>query len=244
MKADTVTMRRRPPAIEARQLTKTFGPFAAVSQLTFQIRRGEIVALIGPAGAGKTTTVRMLTASTAPTSGSAHICGDDVQDCRLRVMARLGYVPESERHHLEMTPAQMLRFFGEARQIDRQLFKRRRADVIAHCGIGACIDRPIGSLSTALRQRVSVAQALLHDPDVLILDEPALHLEVGAVRQLRGLLYRLRGSKAILIATATLTPIEPIVSRVIALHRGLLTFDGSPADARSQAVVRPTAIRR
>jgi ABC-2 type transport system ATP-binding protein len=242
--ADTVTMaHRRPAAIEARQLTKAFGPFVAAEQLTFRIMRGEIVALTGPAGAGKTTAVRMLTAFMAPTSGQALICGDDVQESRLRTMNRLGYVPESQRLHLEMTPAQMLRFFGEARQMDRQQFKRRLADVVAHCGIASCLDRPIGGLPVATRQRVSLAQALLHDPDVLILDEPILALEPGPLRQLRGMLYRLRGAKTILVATSTPAPLEPIIGRVLTLHKGRLTYDGTPADARARARLGPTAIR-
>jgi ABC-2 type transport system ATP-binding protein len=99
-------------------------------------------------------------------------------------------------------------------------------------------------LTPALRQRVSLAQALLHDPEVLILDDPTLGLESGPLRQLRGLLYRLRGRKTVLIATSTLAPIEPIVSRVIMLHKGRLTFDGTPAEARTQSVVRPASIRR
>jgi ABC-2 type transport system ATP-binding protein len=143
-----------------------------------------------------------------------------------------------------MTPAQMLQFFGEARRMDRQLLKRRLAEVVEQCRIAGYVDRPIGTLSTGARQRVSLAQALLHDPAVLILDEPSLNLDAGSLRQLRDLLYGFRGEKAILVATSTLGPLEPIIGRVIVLHKGRITFDGAPGEARTQAVVRPTSIRR
>ena len=217
------------PAIEARQLTKAYGPFVAASDLTFEIPKGQIVALVGPRGAGKTTTIRLLTAFTAPTSGSAFICGFDVQEERLHAMSRLGYLPESGQRYPDMTAAQLLRYCGEARSMDRAAFKRRLNEVIEQCAIGDVLQRPVGQISKGLQQRVGLAQALLHDPDVLIMDEPLAGLEPGQGRTFREQLRALRGKKAILVSTTNVTELEAITDRVLVLHVGRLVFDGTPA---------------
>jgi ABC-2 type transport system ATP-binding protein len=229
--------RSQPPAIEARHLTKGYGPFVAVSGLTFEIPSGQVVAVFGPPGAGKTTAVRLMTAFTAPSAGAAFICGFDVQEERLHAISRLGYVPESGQRYPDLTPMQLLRYCGEARNMDRGAFKRRLQDVIAQCGIGDVVERPVGTISKGLQRRVSLAQALLPDPDVLIMDEPMAGIEGVHTRAFREQLRTLRGHKAVLLTTTSLSELDAVVDRVLVLHLGRVMFDGTPAAMRENGAM-------
>src|SRR6266852_3341940 len=155
--------------IEARRLCKYYGPFVAVRDLSFAIPKGEVVALLGPNGAGKTTTMRILTGYLAASEGTARIAGCDVQADRLAAASRVGYLPENGPLYPDMTPVELLRFFGEARGLSSGRLRSRIADVVEQCELQQILEKPIGKLSKGLRQRVGVAQALLHDPDVLIM---------------------------------------------------------------------------
>jgi ABC-2 type transport system ATP-binding protein len=227
----------RPPAIEARHLTKGYGPFVAVSDLTFEIRSGQIVAVLGPRGAGKTTAVRLMTAFTAPSAGAAFICGFDVQEERLHAMNRLGYVPDSGQRYPDLTPTQLLRYCGEARNMDRTVFKRRLNEVVAQCRIGDVIERPVGTIAKGLQRRVSLAQALLPDPDVLIMDEPIAGLDAAHTRAFRDQLRTLRGHKAVLLTTTSLSELDAVVDRVLVLHLGRVMFDGTPSAMRENGAM-------
>src|SRR3954452_8944113 len=159
-----------PLMIEAHGLCKQFGSFLAVRDVTFSIPRGQVVAFLGPNGAGKTTTMRLLTGFVAPTRGTARIAGIDVQQNRIEAAEHLGYLPENGPLYSDMSPAELLKFFGRARGMGAADLKRRSDEVLTQCALGSVAYKAVGKLSKGYRQRVSMAQALLHDPEVLILD--------------------------------------------------------------------------
>jgi gliding motility-associated transport system ATP-binding protein len=220
------------PMIQAEGLTKQFGSFLAVRDVSFQVPAGQVVAFLGPNGAGKTTTMRLLTGFMAPTKGRARIAGIDVQADRIAASERLGYLPENGPLYLDMTPLDLLRFFGEARGLPSSFLKERIDSVVELCALGQVAQKPIGKLSKGYRQRVSMAQALLHDPDVLIMDEPTSGLDPNQIRGVRQLIRELGRSKTILVSTHILQEVEPVADRVLFIHDGRLVFDGSPAEMR------------
>src|SRR5688572_29519276 len=173
------------PTIEVRGLSKYYGPFVAVQDVSFAISQGQIVALLGPNGAGKTTIMRMLTGYLSPSHGTASVLGFDVQHDRLAAAAAVGYLPENGPLYLDMTPIEVLRFFGEARGLSRARLRERIDTVAEQCAIQPILDKPIGKLSKGLRQRVGLAQALLHDPAVLVMDEPTAGLDPILIRHFR-----------------------------------------------------------
>ncbi|MHC4220570.1 MAG: ABC transporter ATP-binding protein, partial [Planctomycetota bacterium] len=162
-----------PPAmIEALSLTKYYGDFAAVVDVSFTVPRGQVAAFLGPNGAGKSTTMKLLTGYLAPSAGRARIIGHDMATDRLDGAARLGYLPENGPLYEDMTPRGLLTFFAAARGIDGAARRRRVDAVVDQCALGSVVGKAIGKLSRGYRQRVGMAQVLLHEPDVLILDEP------------------------------------------------------------------------
>ena len=222
-----------PAMIEAQGLCKQFGSFLAVRDVSFSIHQGEVVAFLGPNGAGKTTTMRLLTGFVAPTRGSARVAGLDVQADRLEVAERLGYLPENGPLYPDMTPIGLLRFYGTARGLSRPKLAARIDAVVEQCSLGSVAQKPIGKLSKGYRQRVAMAQALLHDPDVLILDEPTSGLDPNQIRGVRTLIKELGKTKTILVSTHILQEVDPIASRVLFIHDGRLVYDGEPAGLRS-----------
>ena len=218
-----------PLMIEARNLSKQFGSFLAVRDVSFKIPKGEVVAFLGPNGAGKSTTMRLLTGFVAPTHGTARVAGIDVQEDRIEVARRVGYLPENGPLYPDMTPIGLLKFFGVARGLDRKLLADRLDAVIAQCSLDSVAHKPIGKLSKGYRQRVSMAQALLHDPEVLILDEPTSGLDPNQIRGVRQLIRELGQSKTVLVSTHILQEVEPIAGRVLFIHDGRIVFDGKPA---------------
>jgi ABC-2 type transport system ATP-binding protein len=221
-----------PQMIEAIGLCKQFGSFLAVRDVTFSIPRGQVVAFLGPNGAGKTTTMRLLTGYVAPTHGTARIAGIDVQQDRLAAAERLGYLPENGPLYPDMTPAELLRFFGTARGISPGELMRRSDAVLGLCALESVAYKPIGKLSKGYRQRVSMAQALLHDPEVLIMDEPTSGLDPNQIRGVRALIRELGKSKTVLVSTHILQEVEPVADRVLFIHDGKIVFDGPPAELR------------
>jgi ABC-2 type transport system ATP-binding protein len=219
-----------PVMIEADGLCKQFGSFLAVRDVSFQIPKGQVVAFLGPNGAGKTTTMRLLTGFVAPTHGSARIAGVDVQSDRIAAAENLGYLPENGPLYLDMTPMALLRFFGEARGLSGTRLKARTDAVVAQCSLESVAHKPIGKLSKGYRQRVSMAQALLHDPDVLIMDEPTSGLDPNQIRGVRQLIRDLGQSKTVMVSTHILQEVEPVADRVLFIHDGKIVFDGKPAE--------------
>jgi ABC-2 type transport system ATP-binding protein len=223
-----------PLMIEAHGLCKQYGTFLAVRDVTFSIPRGQVVAFLGPNGAGKTTTMRLLTGFVAPTHGTARIAGIDVQQNRLEAAEHLGYLPENGPLYPDMTPAELLRFFGTARGMSAGELKRRSDVVLSQCSLESVAYKPVGKLSKGYRQRVSMAQALLHDPEVLILDEPTSGLDPNQIKGVRELIRELGKLKTILVSTHILQEVEPVADRVLFIHDGKIVFDGPPADLRRE----------
>ncbi len=219
--------------IEASGLSKYYSSFVAIKDITFSIPKGQIVAFLGPNGAGKSTTMKILTGFLAPSEGKAQIGGVDVIANRLEASRKIGYLPENGPLYAEMTPAELLSFFGEIRGMSEGELKRRREVVYATCALEQVIDKPIGKLSKGYRQRVGLAQALLHDPEVLIMDEPTAGLDPNQIQDFRAHITALGQSKTIMISTHILQEVEAVAHRVLLVNEGRLVFDGTPADLRT-----------
>jgi ABC-2 type transport system ATP-binding protein len=212
--------------IEAVGLSKYYGDFAAIEDVTFSIPQGQVVAFLGPNGAGKSTTMKLLTGYLAPSSGVARIAGHDMATDRLAGSARLGYLPENGPLYPDMTPRSLLEFFADARGMTPKR-KRERVDaVVDQCALHSVIGKAIGKLSKGYRQRVGMAQVLLHEPDVLILDEPTAGLDPNQIREVRDTIRTLGRSKTILLSTHILQEVEAIASRVLFINEGRMVFDG------------------
>ena len=216
----------RPAMIEAIGLTKYYGNFAAIDDVTFRIPQGQVVAFLGPNGAGKSTTMKLLTGYLAPSSGVARIAGHDMATDRLAGSARLGYLPENGPLYPDMTPRDLLSFFADARGLLPQHKRERIEVVIELCDLKAVVGKAVGKLSKGYRQRVGMAQALLHEPDVLILDEPTAGLDPNQIRDVRQTIRKLGQQKTILLSTHILQEVEAIASRVLFINEGKLVFDG------------------
>jgi ABC-2 type transport system ATP-binding protein len=224
-------------AIEVTSLGKDFGAFIALRDVSFQIGAGQVVALLGPNGAGKTTMMRILAGFLAPTHGTARIAGLDATADRVAVASRVGYLPENGPLYTDMTPLALLRFFAAARLVPREQLRTRIDDVVARCELREIIERPIGRLSKGMRQRVGLAQALVHDPDVLVMDEPTAGLDPNQIRRFRHHIEQLRQSKTVLVSTHILQEAEAIADRVLLVHEGRLLFDGTPAEMRAEGTL-------
>jgi ABC-2 type transport system ATP-binding protein len=216
------------PMIEAIGLSKFYGNFAASRDVTFSINRGEVAAFLGPNGAGKSTTMKLLTGYLAPSEGEARIAGFNMSTQRLQGAERLGYLPENGPLYPDMTPRSLLRFLGELRGMSRDRLAERIAAVVKICNLSAVIGKPIGKLSKGYRQRVGMAHALLHDPEVLILDEPTAGLDPNQIREVRKMVRLLGETKTILLSTHILQEVEAMCNRVIFINEGRLVFDGPP----------------
>src|SRR6185295_14499390 len=187
--------------IEADNLSKFYGDFTACRDVTFTINRGEVAAFLGPNGAGKSTTMKLLTGYLAPSRGTARIAGHDMASDRLAGSARLGYLPENGPLYSDMTPRTLLEFFADARGLPAARKKERIEKVVELCALVSVIGKAIGKLSKGYRQRVGMAQVLLHEPDVLILDEPTAGRDPNQIRDVRETIRRLGESKTILLST-------------------------------------------
>jgi ABC-2 type transport system ATP-binding protein len=218
--------------IEAQGLSRYYGPFVAVRDISFAVPEGEVVAFLGPNGAGKTTMMRMLTGYLAPSGGEASIAGFNIRKHRIEASRRLGYLPENGPLYPDMTPRELLTFFGHARQMNRKVLKQRMDTVTESCDLTLVFDKPIGKLSKGLRQRVGLAQALLHDPDVLIMDEPTAGLDPNQIRQFRENIQRLGRTKTLLISTHILHEAEATADRVLLVNNGQLVYDGAVSDLK------------
>jgi len=230
--------------IEVRELTKYFGRIRAVDRVSFSIRRGEAVGLLGPNGSGKTTLMRILTGFFPPTSGHASVGGCDVQKDSLGVRRRLGYVPEHVILYPDLPVRRFLAFVADVKGIDRSRQRARVEEVIASCGLESMERRLIGKLSRGYRQRVAIAQALISDPEVLILDEPTVGLDPRQAIEIRSLIRGLGGPRTILLSTHILPEVSLLCGRVIIVDGGrIVAEDTAEALARRIEGVSRTLIR-
>jgi ABC-2 type transport system ATP-binding protein len=216
--------------IEAVGLSKFYGDFAAIDDVSFEVHRGEVVAFLGPNGAGKSTTMKLLTGYLSPTAGIARIEGHDMATDRLAGSAVLGYLPENGPLYSDMTPRSLLEFFADARGMPPARKKERIGAVVELCALGSVIGKPIGKLSKGFRQRVGMAQVLLHEPDVLIMDEPTAGLDPNQIREVRDTIRRLGQNKTILLSTHILQEVSAIADRVLFINEGRLLFDGKVSE--------------
>ncbi len=214
------------PMIEAQGLSKFYGDFSACRDVSFEVKQGEIVAFLGPNGAGKSTTMKLLTGYLAPSAGIARIAGHDMANDRLAGSARLGYLPENGPLYPDMTPSALLDFFADARGLS-PAEKRSRTEAVADiCALSSVFHKPISKLSKGYRQRVGMAQALLHEPDVLIMDEPTAGLDPNQIHEVRRTMQRLGAARTILLSTHILQEVEAMASRVIVINEGRIVADG------------------
>lgn len=213
--------------IQAEGLCKFYGPFAAIRDVTFSVPKAQVCAFLGPNGAGKSTTMKLLTGYLAPTRGSCSIAGHDVRKQRIAASSHIGYLPENGPLYEEMTPKAALKYLGKARGLNGRQRRDRMGFVAEKCDLGEVWNKPISKLSRGFRQRVGMAQALLHDPDVLILDEPTSGLDPNQLVGIRQLIRDLGQSKTVLLSTHVLQEVENLCSRVVMIDKGRLVFDGS-----------------
>jgi ABC-2 type transport system ATP-binding protein len=229
-----MTDQQHPAMIEARGLSKYFGEFAAIQDVSFEVHKGEVVAFLGPNGAGKSTTMKLLTGYLAPSAGKARIAGHDMSADRLGGARRLGYLPENGPLYHDMTPRSLLNFFARARGLTPEYERQRIDAVIDLCALGSVIGKPIGKLSRGYRQRVGMAQVLLHEPDVLILDEPTAGLDPNQIHEVRETIRKLGQEKTILLSTHILQEVEAMASRVLFISEGRMVFDGPITEMTKQ----------
>lgn len=220
--------------IQAEGLTKYFGNFAAVVGVSFQIRKGDVVAFLGPNGAGKSTTMKLLTGYLSPSAGVARIAGHSMADDRLAGAAHLGYLPENGPLYPDMTPRSLLNFFADARGLASALKRERIDEVVRLCRLQSVIGKPIGKLSRGYRQRVGMAQVLLHQPSVLILDEPTAGLDPNQIHEVRDTIRQLQQrNTTILLSTHILQEVEAMCNQALFIDEGRLKFNGPIRDLTS-----------
>ena len=218
--------------IEAQGISKYYGRFVAVEDISFSIPEGQIVAFLGPNGAGKSTTMKILTGFLAASQGKALIGGRDIHEDRLEASRTLGYLPENGPLYLDMTPLELLEFFGEARGLEGSELKQRIDFVGEQYSLEDVMEKPIGKLSKGYRQRVGLSQAMMHDPEVLIMDEPTAGLDPNQIRDFRQSIQELGKKKTILISTHILQEVGAVADRVLFIHDGRLIYDGTPEDLK------------
>ena len=214
--------------LEIEELTKRFGPITAVEGVSFSVARGEVLGFLGPNGAGKTTTMRMVTGYLPPSSGTARVCGFDVGRQPIEVKRRIGYLPEGAPAYGDMTPLGLLGFVADLRNLKGARRKERIDAVVERLALGSVLHRPIETLSKGFKRRVGLAQAILADPEVLILDEPTDGLDPNQKHEVRQLLTEMAGEKAIVISTHILEEVEAICSRAIIVAAGRIVADATP----------------
>jgi ABC-2 type transport system ATP-binding protein len=221
--------------IEVQSLSKQFGPILAVDRVSFSVARGEVLGFLGPNGAGKSTTMKMIVGFLAPSAGTARVCGFDVLERPVEVKRRIGYLPEGAPSYADMTPNSFLRFCAAARGFGRAETRRRIAEAAKRTQIESVFDRPIDTLSKGYKRRVGLAQALLHDPEVLILDEPTDGLDPNQKHEVRTLIREMAARKAIVISTHLLEEVTAVCTRAIVIAGGQLVADSTPAELEARS---------
>lgn len=221
--------------IKVEQLTKSFGGNLAVDQLSFEVAKGEVLGFLGPNGAGKSTTMRMITGFISPDSGRASVCGFDVAESPIAARQRLGYLPESAPCYEDMTVLSFLRFAADIRGIDGADRKQAIRRVVELCHLDRVLGQTIATLSKGFRHRTCLAQAIIHDPEVLILDEPTDGLDPNQKHELRTLIREMGANKAIIFSTHILEEVEASCTRAIIIDRGRIVANGTPDELKAQA---------
>ena len=220
--------------IEVDQLTKYFGRFPAITDISFRVEKGEILGFLGPNGAGKTTTMKIITGFMPPTSGTVSVAGFDIVNESLDARRHIGYMPETVPLYLDMTVEDYLGFMGRIRGMSNEYIGRRTKEVIEICRVEDYQSTLIGKLSKGFRQRVGVAQAILHEPDVLVLDEPTIGIDPIQVVETRQLIKSLGGDRTVIVSTHILPEVSTICERVIIIHEGEIVAVDRPENLASR----------
>ncbi len=222
--------------VEIQNLCKHFGSLVAVDNISFQVTQGEILGFLGPNGAGKSTTMKMITGFLTPTSGTVKVAGHDILQSPLSAKRRIGYLPEGAPTYPDMTSAQFLDFIAQIRGL-QGLNKRKRLDeIIQRVNLESVLDQPIDTLSKGFKRRVGLAQAILHDPEVLILDEPTDGLDPNQKHEVRTLISDMAKEKVIILSTHILEEVHAVCSRAIIIANGRLVADGTPSELESRSL--------
>ena len=221
--------------IEVDKLSRRFGPLTAVDNLSFSVARGEVLGFLGPNGSGKSTTMKMVTGFLPPTAGTARVAGFDVVTDPVAVKRRVGYLPEGAPLYADMTAKSLLEFVANVRGFAAADKKRRIEEVAAKLHLESVFFQPIETLSKGYKRRVGIAQALLHDPEVLVLDEPTDGLDHNQKHEVRQLLAEMASQKAIVISTHILEEVEAVCTRAIIIAHGRLLVDETPYQLRARS---------
>ncbi|MDB9971501.1 ABC transporter ATP-binding protein [Alphaproteobacteria bacterium] len=216
--------------IEVDKLTKSFGPFIAVDNISFSLKRGEVLGFLGPNGAGKTTTMRMITGFLAPTKGKISVCGNDVAENPIEIKEKIGYVPEGAPLYGEMTVMNFLKFIADVRKIPKNKVDNAIHNAIKKLGLELVLYQQVETLSKGYKRRVGLSQAIIHDPDVLILDEPTDGLDPNQKHEVRKLIKEMASTKAIIISTHILEEVDAVCTRAMIIANGRMVVDKTPKD--------------
>ena len=230
-----MSVNNKTPAIEVKGLDKRFGPIHAVRNLSFSVDHGEVLGFLGPNGAGKSTTMKMITGFLEPTDGTVLVNGHDVLTDPISVKASIGYLPEGAPGYAEMTVIRFLEFVAEIRGFSGAEKQQRIERVIELVHLDSVLEQTVETLSKGFKRRVGVAQALLHDPDVLIMDEPTDGLDPNQKHEVRSLIKEMAANKAIVISTHILEEVDAVCTRAIIIAAGQILFDGTPDELRAQS---------
>ena len=222
-------------AIEVKGLSKQFGNLHAVRDVSFSVRRGEVLGFLGPNGAGKSTTMKMIAGFLEPSSGSASVGGHDVVHNPLQLKAEIGYLPEGAPSYAEMTTLGFLEFIADIRGLAGERKRQRIAEAVRLINLDGVLQQRIETLSKGFKRRVGVAQAIIHDPDILILDEPTDGLDPNQKHEVRTLIKEMAKDKAIIISTHILEEVDAVCDRVIIIANGTLVFSGTPAELSAKS---------
>jgi ABC-2 type transport system ATP-binding protein len=221
-------------AIAVRNLTKEYGPQKAVDDISFDVKTGEILGFLGPNGAGKTTTMKIITCYMPPTAGTVQVDGLDILDHSLDVRRKIGYLPEMNPLYHDMNVLDYLDYSARLHGIETPSIPRRIKEMVDVCGVGEVRHKDIGELSKGYRQRVGLAQAMIHDPELLILDEPTSGLDPNQIVEIRNLIKRLGSAKTVILSTHILSEVQATCKRVLIINEGKIVADGSPEELQRE----------
>lgn len=219
--------------IEVRGLTKTYGTERAVNDISFEVRKGEVLGFLGPNGAGKSTTMKIITCFLPPTAGTVLVDHLNVTEESVNVRRRIGYLPESTPLYTNMTTYEYLSFTASMRGVSATDLPRRLGRMATVCGIGDVLGKRIETLSKGYRQRVGLAQAMIHDPDIVILDEPTSGLDPNQIVEIRELIKEIGAEKTVILSTHILSEVQASCDRVLIINKGKLVADGTPEDLKA-----------
>ena len=222
-------------SIQIQGLTKKYGTQKAVDNISFEVKTGEILGFLGPNGAGKTTTMKVITCFMAPSDGNVEVAGHSIYEDQDAIKKKIGYLPESNPLYYDMYVLEYLQFVAELQMVPKEQVKSRITEMVRVCGLNVEKHKKIGELSKGYRQRVGLAQAMIHNPEILILDEPTTGLDPNQIVEIRKLIRELGREKTVILSTHILPEVEATCDRILIINKGKIVADGTPDSLRKQA---------